>query len=110
MTITANNLNDLLMGFRALADPIRLKILETLGDRELCVCDLCEKLEVNQSKLSFHLKTLKQAQLIQSRQEGRWVYYRLNLPQFALLEGYLTEYQRFSSILPAQQCQSFQSF
>jgi ArsR family transcriptional regulator len=105
MSVTSSNLTELLTGFRALADPLRLKILETLGDRELCVCDLCEKLAVNQSKLSFHLKTLKQAQLIQSRQEGRWMYYSLNLPQFVLLEGYLAEYQRFSSILPAPQCQ-----
>lgn len=105
MQITSIHLTDLLTGFRALADPIRVQVLETLGDRELCVCDLCEKLEINQSKLSFHLKTLKQAHLIQSRQEGRWVYYRLNLTQFALLEGYLAEYQRFSSILQAQECQ-----
>ncbi|MEM9542841.1 MAG: metalloregulator ArsR/SmtB family transcription factor [Cyanobacteria bacterium P01_E01_bin.42] len=95
----------MLTGFRALADPIRVRVLETLGDRELCVCDLCEELQINQSKLSFHLKTLKQAHLIQSRQEGRWVYYRLNLPQFALLESYLAEYRRFSPILLAQQCQ-----
>ena len=106
MTVTSTNLTNLLTGFRALSDPIRLQVLETLGDRELCVCDLCEKLAVSQSKLSFHLKTLKQAHLIQSRQEGRWIYYRLNLPQFALLEGYLTEYQRFASILPAKQCES----
>ena len=104
MAVNSTNRTELLSGFRALADPLRLQILETLGDRELCVCDLCEKLEVNQSKLSFHLKTLKQAHLIQSRQEGRWMYYRLNLSQFVLLDEYLAGYQRFSSILPAREC------
>nr|WP_216351422.1 metalloregulator ArsR/SmtB family transcription factor [Leptolyngbya sp. 'hensonii'] len=91
-------------GFHALSDPLRLQVLELLRDRELCVCDLCEALTVTQSKLSFHLKTLKAAQLVQSRQEGRWIYYRLNLPQFVELEQYLAEYRRFSQILPARIC------
>ena len=78
-------------GFQALSDPLRMKIVTSLRERELCVCDLCELLEVNQSKLSFHLKTLKQAGLIIPRQSGRWIYYRLNLVQFALLEEYLAE-------------------
>jgi ArsR family transcriptional regulator len=91
-------------GFHALSDPLRLQVLDLLRSQELCVCDLCEALEVSQSKLSFHLKTLKEAQLVQSRQEGRWIYYSLNLPQFAVLEQYLAEFRRFSPILPARSC------
>ncbi len=91
-------------GFRALSDPLRLQVLDLLRDQELCVCDLCDVLEVSQSKLSFHLKTLKEAQLVESRQEGRWIYYRLNIPQVAMLEKYLAEYRRFSPILPARTC------
>jgi ArsR family transcriptional regulator len=91
-------------GFHALSDPLRLQVLDLLRDQELCVCDLCGALEVSQSKLSFHLKTLKEAQLVESRQEGRWIYYRLNIPQFAILEKYLAEYRRFSPILPARTC------
>ncbi|MCY7282753.1 MAG: metalloregulator ArsR/SmtB family transcription factor [Cyanobacteria bacterium CAN_BIN43] len=91
--------------FHALSDPLRLKVLDLLRTQELCVCDLCDSLEVNQSKLSFHLKVLKEAELVRSRQEGRWIYYSLNLPQFVVVEQYLAEYRRFSPIIPAQICQ-----
>jgi ArsR family transcriptional regulator, arsenate/arsenite/antimonite-responsive transcriptional repressor len=90
--------------FHALADPLRIQVIELLRSRELCVCELCDQLNVNQSKLSFHLKNLKDSNLIRSRQEGRWVYYSLNLAQFAILEQYLAEYRRFSDILPAKSC------
>ena len=92
-------------GFHALSEPLRVKVLELLRTQELCVCDLCEHLGVTQSKLSFHLKTLKEAGLVRSRQEKRWIYYSLNLPQFVVLEQYLAEFRRFSPILPARACQ-----
>lgn len=92
-------------GFHALSDQLRIKILDLLSDHELCVCELCEKLDVSQSKLSFHLKTLKDAKLVSARQEGRWIYYRLNLSQFLRLEEYLAQYRRFTSILPSRLCE-----
>lgn len=92
-------------GFRALSDPLRIQIIELLRSQELCVCELCEKLEVSQSKLSFHLKNLKEANLIHSRQQGRWMYYRPNLAQFVALEQYLAEYRSFGDILPAKSCE-----
>lgn len=92
-------------GFHALSDPIRVQVLDLLRSHELCVCDLCERLGVTQSKLSFHLKVLKEAELVRNRQEGRWIYYSLNLPQFVALEQYLAEYRRFSPILPTRICQ-----
>ena len=92
-------------GFRALADPLRLQIIELLRSQELCVCELCEQLDVNQSKLSFHLKNLKEADLLNSRQQGRWIYYSLNLSQFVVLEQYLAEYKRFGVISPARHCE-----
>lgn len=91
-------------GFHALSEPLRVKIVELLRKNELCVCDLCAALEVAQSKLSFHLKTLKDADLVRSRQEGRWIYYSLNLSQFIVLEQYLSEFRRYSPILPARPC------
>jgi ArsR family transcriptional regulator, arsenate/arsenite/antimonite-responsive transcriptional repressor len=97
-------MNLILLGFHALSDPLRLKVVDLLKKQELCVCELCESLEVTQSKLSFHLKTLKEAELICGRQEGRWIYYSLNLPQFAALEQYLSEYRRFAEIVPARSC------
>ena len=92
-------------GFHALSDPLRIQVLELLRSQELCVCELCEHLGVTQSKLSFHLKTLKEAGLVRSRQEGRWIYYSLNLPQFVVLEQYLAEYRRSATMLPARPCQ-----
>lgn len=98
--------NLIVLGFRALSDPLRLQILELLRQEEHCVCDLCDRLETAQSKLSFHLKVLKDAELVRARQEGRWIYYSLNLPQLVALEQYLADYRRFSPIRPARSCDS----
>ena len=64
--------------FHALADETRLRIVERLQDGEQCVCDLTDALEAGQSRLSFHLKTLKDAGVVCDRRQGRWVYYSLN--------------------------------
>ncbi|HEY9818084.1 MAG TPA: metalloregulator ArsR/SmtB family transcription factor [Candidatus Obscuribacterales bacterium] len=90
-------------GFHALSDPLRLQILDLLRQQELCVCDLCDRLEVRQSKLSFHLKTLKEAGLLRSRQEGKWSYYSLNLPEIACLEQYLSNLRQ-ASPRPSRSC------
>ncbi|OKH27596.1 ArsR/SmtB family transcription factor [Chroogloeocystis siderophila] len=80
-------------GFHALSDHLRIQVLELLRIQELCVCE-CEYLGVTQSKLSFHLKTLKEVGLVRARADGRWIYYSLNLPQLVVLEQYLAEYRR----------------
>src|SRR5262249_57892495 len=64
--------------FDALADETRLRILAQLADGERCVCDLTDALEAGQSRLSFHLKTLKDAGLVVDRRQGRWIYYTLS--------------------------------
>jgi ArsR family transcriptional regulator, arsenate/arsenite/antimonite-responsive transcriptional repressor len=94
----------IISGFHALSEPLRVKVLDLLRHQELCVCELCDCLGITQSKLSFHLKALKEAELVRTRQEGRWIYYSLNLPQFVVLEQYLAEFRRFSAILPARFC------
>jgi ArsR family transcriptional regulator len=63
--------------FHALADETRLRILGRLRAGEQCVCDLTGALEAAQSRLSFHLRTLKDAGLVTDRRQGRWVYYAL---------------------------------
>lgn len=63
--------------FHSLSDPTRLQIIEILRSGEHCVCELTERLELGQSLLSFHLKTLKEAGLVADRREGRWSFYRL---------------------------------
>ncbi|MGE5178600.1 MAG: ArsR/SmtB family transcription factor [Bacteroidota bacterium] len=64
--------------FHSLSDPTRLRILEILRSGERCVCELTEQLELGQSLLSFHLKTLKDAGLVRDRRQGRWTYYTLH--------------------------------
>jgi ArsR family transcriptional regulator, arsenate/arsenite/antimonite-responsive transcriptional repressor len=64
--------------FHALADEIRLRVVELLGDGERCVCELMADLDMAQSRLSWHLKTLSDAGIITGRREGRWNYYSLN--------------------------------
>ena len=63
--------------FHALSDPRRLTILSHLQAGEQCVCHLQEAIDLGQSLLSFHLKTLREAGLVVSRREGRWMHYRL---------------------------------
>jgi ArsR family transcriptional regulator len=63
--------------FHALSDATRLSILEMLRDGERCVCELQEELDAAQSRLSFHLRVLKEAGLVSDRREGRWAYYTI---------------------------------
>jgi ArsR family transcriptional regulator len=64
--------------FHALSDRTRLSILQRLRLGERCVCDLTDALDAAQSRLSFHLKVLKDAGLVTDRREGRWMYYTLS--------------------------------
>ena len=68
--------------FHALSDPLRIEVLELLGNGERCVCDLMADLGIAQSRLSWHLKTLKDAGLVSDRREGRWSYYTLQRDAF----------------------------
>lgn len=63
--------------FHALSDETRLAILGRLRGGERCVCDLTDLLDAAQSRLSFHLKVLKDSGLVTSRKEGRWMHYDL---------------------------------
>ena len=62
---------------KALSDPNRVRALMALRERELCVCRIIELLQLAPSTVSKHLTILKQAGLIESRKEGRWMHYRL---------------------------------
>jgi len=76
--------------FHALSDPTRLEIIQCLMSGERCVCELTNDLDAAQSRLSFHLRTLKDAELVTDRREGRWVYYTLNRESLEELERVLT--------------------
>src|SRR5262249_8360419 len=76
-TRSAPDLDRAVMLFHALSDATRLSIIEMLRGRERCVCELQDQLDAAQSRLSFHLRVLKEAGLISDRREGRWSYYRI---------------------------------
>jgi ArsR family transcriptional regulator len=71
--------------FHALSDGTRLSILQRLRFGEQCVCNLTDALDAAQSRLSFHLKVLKDAGLVTDRREGRWMYYTMNADALAEL-------------------------
>lgn len=76
--------------FHALSDETRLSVVEMLRDGERCVCELQDELDAAQSRLSFHLKVLKDAGLVVDRKEGRWVHYSLNPETFAEMQETLS--------------------
>jgi ArsR family transcriptional regulator len=73
--------------FHALSDETRLALLIRLKDGEQCVCELTDAMKTGQSRLSFHLKVLKDAGLVEDRREGRWMYYSLSSQAIDELEG-----------------------
>jgi ArsR family transcriptional regulator len=64
--------------FHALSDATRLEIVALLSHGERCVCELQDALDAAQSRLSFHLRVLKDAKIVTDRREGRWIHYALN--------------------------------
>jgi ArsR family transcriptional regulator len=84
--VTPRNLARPAALFHALSDETRLAILERLRTGERCVCELTDLLDSAQSRLSFHLKVLREAGLIDCRREGRWAYYWLVPEGFAQLD------------------------
>src|ERR1700684_4204302 len=70
--------------FKAVADPVRLRLLNLLAASEVCVCHLHEALDLPQSTVSRHLAYLRKRGLVVGRKEGLWVHYRLARPSDAL--------------------------
>jgi len=70
-------MRDLMAVLKALADENRVRALIALGPRELCVCQIVELLGLAPSTVSKHMAILKQARLVDSRKQGRWMFYRL---------------------------------
>jgi ArsR family transcriptional regulator, arsenate/arsenite/antimonite-responsive transcriptional repressor len=87
--IETNSALDLL--FRALGDPTRLRLLNLIADREICVCYFVEILCISQPKVSRHLAYLRRAGIVASRREGKWMHYRLVAPKDQAAAGILHE-------------------
>ncbi len=66
--------------FQALGDTTRLRLLNLLGDQEVCVCYFVEILGGPQPKISRHLAYLRSAGLVEARREGKWMHYRIAVP------------------------------
>jgi ArsR family transcriptional regulator len=77
--------------FRALADHTRLRLLNLIADKEICVCYFVDVLRISQPKISRHLAYLRKAGIVASRRQGRWMHYRLVAPQDAAAAAILRE-------------------
>ncbi|MGW5516525.1 ArsR/SmtB family transcription factor [Nocardia africana] len=78
--VDADAAHDLAAMFKALADPVRLRVLSAIAARaggEACVCDVSDGLDVTQPTVSHHLKVLREAGLVTSERRASWVYYRV---------------------------------
>lgn len=78
-------IGDLAALFQLLGSPARLRIVEALTGRELCVCDLAASVGVSESGASHHLRQLRQMRIVRYRREGRMAYYRLDDDHIASL-------------------------
>jgi ArsR family transcriptional regulator len=76
----SNNRVDMETFFSALADRTRLRLLNLMGDDEVCVCFFVEVLQTNQPKISRHLSYLRRAGIVSARREGKWMHYRIAEP------------------------------
>ncbi|MGN2642109.1 MULTISPECIES: ArsR/SmtB family transcription factor [Nocardia] len=79
--------------FKALSDPVRLRVLSAVAARanhEACVCDLSEGIDVTQPTISHHLKVLRETGLLSSERRASWVYYRIEPAVLRQVSGFLT--------------------
>jgi len=74
-------LKHILNTLKALSDETRLRILNILVEKELCVCDIIETLKITQTKASRHLNYLRNAGLVSDRKQAQWVYYSISLEE-----------------------------
>jgi ArsR family transcriptional regulator len=74
---TESSMRDFMAITKALADETRVRMLLALRDGELCACQIVELAQLAPSTVSKHMSILKQARLVESRKEGRWMYFRL---------------------------------
>ncbi len=77
--------------FRVLADRTRLRLLNLIADKEICVCYFVDILRTSQPKISRHLAYLRRAGIVAARRQGRWMHYRLVAPNDAVASAILRE-------------------
>ena len=77
--------------FKALSDETRLKIINMLSSEELCACSILEEFAITQPTLSYHMRILTDCGLVQSRKDGAWTRYTLNMALINTLKDFLVE-------------------
>jgi ArsR family transcriptional regulator len=88
---SANFLRELEMFFLALADQTRLRLLNLMRAEEVCVCFLTDVLGESQPKISRHLAYLRSAGLVEARRDGKWMHYRIIVPENEIARRVLDE-------------------
>lgn len=81
---------DLARFFQALGNDVRLRLLNLMGEREICVCHLVETLGLPQPRISQHLACLRRVGIVEARREGKWMHYRIVRPPHAGAADVLT--------------------
>lgn len=89
--------------FRALADRTRLRLLNLIAGKEICVCYFVEILKISQPKISRHLAYLRHAGIVAARRQGRWMHYRLVAPNDSVASAILQETLAHLRQLPEMQ-------
>ena len=90
-------MDELLLLSKAMADENRLKIVALIQrEKELCVCEICDTLELSQPLVSRHLKQLKSAKVLDSHKEGKWMMYRIAALPSDILAAYLRHLEKES--------------
>jgi len=91
MKQTETNRTQIARWFHALSDETRVQVVDMLAGGEKCVCELQDAVGAAQSRLSFHLKVLREAGLVNDRKQGRWVYYSLRPDVLDEMAAYLQD-------------------
>jgi ArsR family transcriptional regulator len=103
--LSADEAGELAAAFKALGDPVRLRLLSLIAAHEggeACVCDISGAFDLTGPTISHHLKVLRQAGLVTSERRATWVYYRVRREAVALLADVLVP----SGALPSSDCSS----
>ncbi len=96
-TLPASTVEERADQLKALASPVRLRMVDLIyeGGGEICVCEIQEHFDLSQPTISHHLKVLREAGLIHSRQEGTYVYHRVDPASFGTLSALM---ERLSTV------------
>lgn len=87
-SLSAGDAERLAPMFKALGDPVRLQLTSMIASRpEVCVCDLTPAFDLSSGTISHHLKTLREAGLVESERRGTYVYYRVRAEALAALSA-----------------------